>query len=167
MKAIYAGSFDCYTNGHHSLVKKAVKVFDELHILVSANSGKVRCFSAERMAAAIEAALQADNISGCTVSICRGLVALYAERHDIPFLIRGLRNTTDYQYEESIASANRLISPSLETIYFRTDNAAISSSTVREMLKYGRDVSSLVPEAVLRCVTGEKVYTALGRADRP
>lgn len=148
MKVVYAGSFDCYTNGHHDIVKKAAAVFDEVHIIVADNTGKQRSFPAEDMVGVIEESLQRDNICNTKVTAYDGLVAEYAEENGIGYLVRGLRNVTDYQYEENIACINRLISPKLETIYFRTDNMAISSSMIREMLKYGKDISKYVPKPV-------------------
>ena len=148
MKAVYAGSFDCYTNGHHDIVKKASFIFDEVHVLIASNAEKHRSFPAEDMVRVIEKSLQQDNIINTKVSVHDGLVAEYAEKTGIKYLIRGLRNETDYQYEENIACINRLISPKLETIYFRTDNMAISSSMIKEMLKYGRDISQYVPSPV-------------------
>lgn len=158
MKAVYAGSFDCYTNGHRDIVKKAAAIFDEVHILIAANSEKHRSFPAEDMVGVIKEALLRDDICNAEVIVYDGLVAEYAEKKGIPYLIRGLRNVTDYQYEENVACINRLISPKLETIYFRTSNMAISSSMVKEMLKYGRDISRYVPAPVyeyLQCFCGQ------------
>ncbi|MBO5543591.1 MAG: pantetheine-phosphate adenylyltransferase [Oscillospiraceae bacterium] len=151
-KAIYAGSFDCYTNGHHDIVKKASRLFDELHIVVSVNSQKSRRFPAEAMVEAIRESLALDGIENCVVAICSGITADYCLAHDIGYFVRGLRNSLDYNYEENIASGNKLIAPELETLYFRSDNAGISSSIAVEMALYGRDFSGLVPEPVYRMV---------------
>ena len=155
-KAIYAGSFDCYTNGHHDIVRKASRLFDELHIVVSVNSQKSRRFPAESMVEAIQETLALDGINNCVVAICDGLTADYCLAHDIGYFVRGLRNSLDYNYEENIASGNKLIAPELETLYFRADNAGISSSIACEMALYGRDFSGLVPKPVYRMV---KDYT--------
>ncbi len=151
-KAIYAGSFDCYTNGHHDIVRKASRLFDELHIVVSVNSQKSRRFPAESMVEAIQETLALDGINNCVVAICDGLTADYCLAHDIGYFVRGLRNSLDYNYEENIASGNKLIAPELETLYFRADNAGISSSIACEMALYGRDFSGLVPKPVYRMV---------------
>lgn len=133
MNAVYAGSFDCYTNGHHDIVKKAAVLFDRLYIVIAVNSEKRRRYPAELMQTAIARTLE----------------------NDIGYTIRGLRNRMDYDYEENIATVNKLIAPNLETVYFRADNNGISSSLIAELSKYRKDFSGLVPPAVnellLRC----------------
>ena len=126
MNAVYAGSFDCYTNGHHDIVKKAAVLFDRLYIVIAVNSEKRRRYPAELMQAAIARTLE----------------------NDIGYAIRGLRNRMDYDYEENIAAVNKLIAPNLETVYFRADNNGISSSLIAELSKYRKDFSGLVPPAV-------------------
>lgn len=135
MNAVYAGSFDCYTNGHHDIVKKAAVLFDRLYIVIAVNSEKRRRYPAELMQTAIARTLE----------------------NDIGYTIRGLRNRMDYDYEENIAAVNKLIAPNLETVYFRADNNGISSSLIAELSKYRKDFSGLVPPAVnellLQCET--------------
>ncbi len=135
MNAVYAGSFDCYTNGHHDIVKKAAVLFDRLYIVIAVNSEKRRRYPAELMQTAIARTLE----------------------NDIGYTIRGLRNRMDYDYEENIATVNKLIAPNLETVYFRADNNGISSSLIAELSKYRKDFSGLVPPAVnellLQCET--------------
>lgn len=156
MKALYAGSFDCYTNGHHHIVKLASRVFDELHIVVAVNTNKQRMFPADDMVNVISKALEDDGIVNCTVCEHIGLIADYCNTHNINLLVRGLRNSMDYNYEENIAEVNKLINPNLESVYFRSDNAAISSTMVREMLTYGRDISKLVPPSVWNYLCSSK-----------
>ena len=84
-----------------------------------------------------------DNVSVVELDGC--LVADYCKERDICYLVRGLRNTSDYLYEENIAKINSTINPDLKTIYFRSNNDVISSSMVRELAKYGKDVSKYVP----------------------
>lgn len=126
MNAVYAGSFDCYTNGHHDIVKKAAVLFDRLYIVIAVNSEKRRRYPAELMQTAIARTLE----------------------NDIGYTIRGLRNRMDYDYEENIATVNKLIAPNLETVYFRADNNGISSSLIAELSKYRKDFSGIVPPAV-------------------
>ena len=126
MNAVYAGSFDYYTNGHHDIVKKAAVLFDRLYIVIAVNSEKSRRYPAELMQTAIARTLE----------------------NDIGYTIRGLRNRMDYDYEENIAAVNKLIAPNLETVYFRADNNGISSSLIAELSKYRKDFSDLVPPAV-------------------
>lgn len=126
MNAVYAGSFDYYTNGHHDIVKKAAVLFDRLYIVIAVNSEKSRRYPAELMQTAIARTLE----------------------NDIGYTIRGLRNRMDYDYEENIATVNKLIAPNLETVYFRADNNGIPSSLIAELSKYRKDFSDLVPPAV-------------------
>lgn len=152
-KALYPGSFDPFTNGHLDIIKKAAALFDEIHIVIGINSAKRRRFSAESMKDAIEKALAERGITNCIVSIHDGLVAAFAKDNRIRYMIRGLRNNMDYNYEENIAEINKLIYPGMEYIYFRAEHVALSSSMVKELLNYGQDVSKYVPPAVLECIT--------------
>ncbi len=148
MRAVYAGSFDCYTNGHHDIVKKASAMFEKLYIVVAANSEKSRRYPADLMADAINCTLKEEGITNCVVQVYEGVIADFCNENDIGYTIRGLRNRMDYDYEENIAAVNKLIAPKLETIYFRADNSGISSSLIAELSKYRKDFSGLVPRAV-------------------
>ena len=150
--ALYAGSFDPYTNGHHAIVKKAAALFDEVVVMIAVNIEKKRAFDAEAMRRAIEQALQADGLNARAV-IHTGLVADYCKEHGIRWYVRGLRNNMDYNYEENLAQINHLINPALESIYLRSDDPAISSSMIRELMAFGKDVTGYVPEAVARIIT--------------
>ncbi|MBQ7119372.1 MAG: pantetheine-phosphate adenylyltransferase [Oscillospiraceae bacterium] len=147
--AIYPGSFDPFTNGHLDIVKKGAKLFDEVHILIGINANKKRTYDSMVMKTAIEETLIKNNISNCKVDIYDGLVAEYTKKNNIGYMIRGLRNNMDYNYEENIAEVNKLINQKLEYVYFRAENVAVSSSMVKELSYYGRDVSKFVPKPVL------------------
>lgn len=145
-RALYAGSFDPFTNGHLSIIEKASELFDEVVIGIADNSNKKRNIDIWAMHDAIrESVKHLDNVIVITIS---GLIADYCKKKDITYLIRGLRNTSDYLYEENIAKINNEINPDLKTIYFRADNDVISSSMIRELNAYGKDVSKFVPEEV-------------------
>ncbi|MBQ9762377.1 MAG: pantetheine-phosphate adenylyltransferase [Oscillospiraceae bacterium] len=151
-KAIYPGSFDPFTNGHLDIVKKASALFDEVDVVIGVNANKRRTFAAAAMKAAIEktvAELGMDNVS---VTVYDGLVAEYAKTNNIKYMIRGLRNNMDYNYEENIAEVNKLINPQMEYVYFRAENVAVSSSMVKELHGYGQDVSPYLPKAILDIV---------------
>ena len=151
-KAIYPGSFDPFTNGHLDVVKKAAALFDQVVIAIGINTAKSRQYDTEIMIRAIEKTLEDSGIQGCTVCTYSCLVAEFARMHGIRYMIRGLRNTTDYNYEENIAEVNKLINPELEYVYFRANNVGISSSMVRELMSFGRDVSPYVPAPVLEAL---------------
>ena len=147
-RAIYPGSFDPFTNGHLDIVKKAAPLFDEVIILIGINAKKRRDFDSENMKTAIEATLHEMNLRNVRVAIFEGLVAQYAKENGIRYMIRGLRNNMDYNYEENIAEVNKLINPEMEYVYFRAENVAVSSSMVKELHSYGQDVSTYLPQAV-------------------
>jgi len=148
--AIYPGSFDPFTNGHLDIVKKGANLFDTVHILIGINANKKRSYDSVLMKQAIEKTLEENNITNCKVCIYDGLVAEYTKENHIGYMIRGLRNNMDYNYEENIAEVNKLINPALEYVYFRAENVAVSSSMVKELNSYGKDVSKFVPAPVLK-----------------
>ena len=153
--AIYPGSFDPFTNGQLDMVRKAADIFDFFYIVIGINSDKRRSFPAQQTAEAIRETLRENNITNCEVCVWDGLVAEFARLYGAGYMIRGLRNNMDYNYEENIAAVNKLINPELEYIYFRANNIAVSSTMVRELHGYHKDISAYVPPAVLRLI--EKV----------
>ena len=153
--AIYPGSFDPFTNGHLDVVKKSAALFDRVVVAIGINSSKKRSYDTETMKTAIEQALLDNGIYNCELCYYSGLVAEYAKENDIGYMIRGLRNTTDYNYEENIAEINKLINPKLEYVYFRAENVAVSSSMVKELNSFGKDVSKFVPKAVRKIMNNE------------
>ena len=154
-KAIYSGSFDPFTVGHLDIVKQACDIFDEVHIVIAVNVKKKRSFNKELMMAAIEKVLAYEGITNAKVCSYNGLIADYCIAHDIKYSVRGLRNNMDYNYEENISEVNRLISPNLTTIYLRAKQAAISSSMVKEIFDYKKDISNFVPIPVLEVMYGQ------------
>lgn len=147
--ALFAGSFDPYTNGHHDIVRKAAALFDEVVVLIGVNVNKRRAFDAEAMRRAIQQSVDAEGLNARSV-IHTGLVADYCAEHGIRWYVRGLRNAADYSYEEGNAQVNSLLNPGLETVYLRGDNSALSSSMVRELMAFGKDIEAFVPAPVLR-----------------
>jgi len=147
--ALFAGSFDPYTNGHHAVVRKAAALFDEVVVLIGVNVNKRRAFDAEAMRRAIQQTLDADGLNARAV-IHTGLVADYCADNGICWYVRGLRNAADYSYEEGNAQVNQRLNPEMETLYLRGDDTALSSSMVRELMAFGKDVGPFVPAPVLR-----------------
>ena len=147
-KALYPGSFDPFTNGHLDIIKKAAVLFDEVYVVIGINAQKKRTFDADKIKSAIEAVLLEQKIENVKVIAYEGLVAEFAKSHAIHYMIRGLRNNMDYNYEENIAEVNKLINPDMEYVYFRAENVALSSSMVKELHSFGLDVSSYVPAPV-------------------
>ncbi len=154
-KALYPGSFDPFTNGHLDIVKKAAALFEEVYIVIGINAAKKRSTDPSAMKTAMEKTLADCGIHNCTVCIYDGLIAAFARENNIGYMIRGLRNNMDYNYEENIAEVNKLINPNMEYIYFRAENVAVSSSMVKELHSYGQDISRYVPRHTLSYMLGE------------
>ena len=148
--AFYPGSFDPFTNGHLHVVKTAAKLFDNVVIGIGTNSQKARRFNNALMKGAIEETLKNENISNAQVIIYTGLSVDVAKEHHCQFMIRGLRNDMDYQYEENLAQINEEIG-GLDTIYIRSGLLGfISSSMVAELIENKKEVSKYLPAPVIR-----------------
>ena len=142
--AIFPGSFDPFTKGHEDIAIRGSKIFDELIIGIGHNSKKKRYFPAEETAEDIRGIFT--SYPNIKVEPYEELTISFAKRYDASFILRGLRNTTDFEYENSIAEANRQIS-GLETVFLITTPkyAHISSSIIREMHKFGQDLDDFMP----------------------
>lgn len=144
--ALFPGSFDPFTKGHQDIVLRGLRLFDEIIIAIGYNSQKdQRYFKIDFMIEKIqETFAQHPQIKVITYS---QLTADLAKQYDAKYLLRGLRNTTDFEYENSIAQVNRHLNNELESVFLITSPplAAISSSIIREVHRYGGDVSVMLP----------------------
>ena len=148
LNGFYAGSFDPFTIGHLAIIEKSCKTFDKVLIGIGINSGKERRTDEYSMKNAIEETLKLRGINNAETVVYTGLTADCAIENSCQCLIRGIRNGTDYQYEENIASVNEQHF-GLDTCYFRAGKYGhISSSMVMELFKYNKDITHLVPEPV-------------------
>jgi pantetheine-phosphate adenylyltransferase len=147
MKAVYAGSFDPFTNGHLEIIQKASKIFDEIIVLLSENPQKKHRLDFYERKRMIEIACASNSKVKVDCSTTE-LVVDYCKKQDIHWLIRGIRSTSDYLYEENISTINKEIAPDIETIYFRADSN-ISSTMVWELYKHGKNIDKYVPVGVL------------------
>ena len=143
--AIFPGSFDPYTKGHHDIVCRGLTIFDHIIVALGHNSQKNRYFDVDRMKSNIEKAFKPED--RVTVIKYDQLTATLAEKHGARYLLRGLRNTTDFEYENSIAQVNKSLNHNLETVFLITspEYASISSSIIREVHKYGGDITNFLP----------------------
>lgn len=152
--AVFAGSFDPFTFAHQNIVERGLSLFDKVVIAVGVNSSKKGLMPFEDRVAAIATLFDANErvvvtqFSGLTVEFCKEIGAQY--------LLRGLRNTTDFEFENAIAQNNLLLDPEIETYFLMAQSglAHISSTIVRDILHHQGDVSALVPKAVLKYITG-------------
>lgn len=146
--AIVPGSFDPVTNGHLDIIERAARTFEKVHVAVMNNSSKKPLFTVEERIALIqEVVSKYDNV---TIDTSSGLLIDYAQKINASVIVRGLRAISDFEYEMQITSMNRVLDESIETFFVMTKSqySFLSSSIVKEVARYGGDVSTLVPPHV-------------------
>ena len=155
-KAIYPGSFDPITNGHLDILKRALKVFDEVIVLVASNPNKKSRFSSEERVKMVSEAVK--GLKGVLVDSTNELTVEYAKKHGASHLIRGLRAVTDFEYEFSLSATNEFIDNSIDMVFFMSHSETnfISSSSVDELYRNGVDISKLVPPSVMKMYKSKK-----------
>lgn len=143
--ALFPGSFDPFTKGHEDIVLRGLKLFDEIIVAIGHNTKKQRHFDVEKMKVNIEDTFS--DYDSIQVVLYNELTARLATQFNASYILRGLRNTTDFEYENSISQVNRHLNQSIETVFLITspELAHISSSIIREVHKYGGDVSDFLP----------------------
>jgi len=143
--ALFPGSFDPFTKGHYDIVIRGLKLFDEIIVAIGQNSKKKRYFPLEVMIEKVtETFEKQEKIKVVTYN---ELTASFVKKFDARFLLRGLRNTTDFEYENSIAQVNKYLNSDLESVFLITspEYAAINSSIIREVHRYKGDISVFLP----------------------
>jgi pantetheine-phosphate adenylyltransferase len=144
--ALFPGSFDPFTKGHHDIVLRGLHIFDEIIISIGYNSAKsMRYFEVNQMVEKIRTTFE--KYPNIKVETYAELTAEFARKHKANYLLRGLRNTTDFEYENSIAQINRKLYGDLESVFLITspEYAWINSSIIREVHKYKGDISQFLP----------------------
>lgn len=147
--AIFPGSFDPFTLGHYDVVMKAMPVFDKIIIAIGENSTKNALFTLEQRQKALlhlfkkQKKIEVITFSGLTVKLCK--------KHKAKFILRGLRNGTDFDYEKAIAVMNRKMENTVETVFMlaNEEHECISSTIVREIYRNKGDITSFVPKNYL------------------
>ncbi|MBE5996246.1 MAG: pantetheine-phosphate adenylyltransferase [Lachnospiraceae bacterium] len=147
-RAVYPGSFDPVTNGHIDIIKRAASQFDEVVVAVLRNSSKSALFSAEERVNILCEVLK--DMPSVSVRAFDGLTVDFVKECGAIAMIRGLRATTDFEYEMQIAHTNHELDDSIDTVFFITNlkYAYLSSSMVKEIAMYGGDISKFVPPFV-------------------
>jgi pantetheine-phosphate adenylyltransferase len=144
--AIFPGSFDPFTKGHHDIVLRSLALFDAVIIGIGYNSTKKnRYFDIELMVEKIEEVYK--DTPRVSVVVYNELTSTLAKKYEAQFLVRGLRNTTDFEYENTISQMNRYLNGELDTVFLITSPqyAAISSTVIREVHRYGGAVDEFLP----------------------
>jgi pantetheine-phosphate adenylyltransferase len=146
--ALFPGSFDPFTLGHEDIVRRALPLFDGLYIGIGENQDKRYQYTLEERMAMVQA-LYADEPKIQVVSYS-GLTVHFAHTLGVQFLLRGIRNPSDFEFEKSIAQANRQMVPDLDTVFLLTTAryAYISSSIVRDVIRHGGDASVFLPDGL-------------------
>lgn len=150
-RAVCPGSFDPVTNGHLDVFARAAKQFDEVTVAVFINSSKTNLFTVdERKELLRDVTAHIPNIK---IDSFTGLVVDFCKRQEIPVIVRGLRAVTDFEYELQLSQANYELA-NVETMFVSTNPAVgyVSSSLVKEIARYGGDVSSMVPAPVVKAL---------------
>jgi len=147
-RALFPASFDPVTNGHLDIVQRSLHVFDELVLAVATNVDKTETFTLEERMAMLESAT--GNTPQVRVTAFDGLTVDFARGIGARVIIRGFRAMSDFEYEFEMALMNRHLNPDVETIFMMTspENLYVSSSRLKELVRFGRDVSEFVPPEV-------------------
>ena len=148
-RAVFPGSFDPITLGHVSVVKRALPLFDELIIAIGINSEKLGMFSLLQRKQWIEEVFAGE--PKVKVELFEGLTVDFCIKKQARFILRGLRTAADFEFERSIGQINRKLYPEIETVFILTEPefTPVSSSIVRDVFRYGGDISGMVPKEVI------------------
>lgn len=146
--AVYAGSFDPLTNGHFDLIKDASKLFRRLYVLVAKNPKKAGFIPVEERVDLIKESVK--ELKNVEVDHYQGLTVDYAKSKGAKYLIRGLRTASDLEDEKQISKINEILAPDIKTIFLfsSSENSAVSSSVVRELLANKGNIQRFVPDPV-------------------
>jgi len=146
--AVFPGSFDPFTVGHESIVRRSIDLFDKIIIAIGYNSAKSGYFSLEKREQWIKDIFI--DQPKVTVDLYEGLTIDYCRKNDIHFILRGLRTAADFEYERAIAQMNKMLFSDLETVFILTmpEHSMISSTIVREVIRHGGDASRFIPKAI-------------------
>lgn len=145
--AVFPGSFDPFTIGHESIVRRSFSLFDKIIIAIGTNTNKADFFPIEKRIQWIKEVFEYDekvsvvNYSGLTVDFCR--------KNGANFIIRGLRTSSDFEYERAIAQVNKAMEQDIETIFMLTspEHSAVTSTLVRDIIRHGGDASKFLPNS--------------------
>ena len=150
--AVFPGSFDPMTNGHLDIVKRASALFDKVYVAVGVNSSKTPLFTVEERLELVKESVK--EISNVEVCLIRGLVVTHAKELGAKWIIKGLRDEEDFRYESDLERNNKFIESNIETIYFSAsrENISTRSSSIKEFIKYGVDVTGFLQEPFARVI---------------
>lgn len=169
-KAIYAGTFDPITNGHLDIIKRSMQFCKQLVIAIGINPAKNYMFTEEERVKQINLALEKekglDFLSLTNITVCsfQGLLVEFAKQTGANLLIRGIRSVSDFEYEINLSNINKVLAPSIETIFLPTspELAVVSSSMVKEVARLGGDVTGFVPKHIAEQINSKFGFVKYG-----
>jgi len=147
--AVFPGSFDPFTIGHESVVRRALPIFDKVIVAIGTNTTKTEYFPLEKRIDWIEKVFSDDG-GRVEVKVFRGLTVDFCRAENARFILRGLRTAADFEYERAIAQTNKAMHPGIETVFFLTlpHHTYVNSSIIREIIKQGGDASQFLPSGM-------------------
>ncbi|MCF0121583.1 MAG: pantetheine-phosphate adenylyltransferase [Oscillospiraceae bacterium] len=150
--AVYPGSFDPITLGHLNIIRRASKIFDKVYVCVMINSGKRPLFTREERMELIKRCT--GNLSNVIVETSDEMVVKYAKSRGANVIVKGLRAVSDFDSEVQMALANKQIEPRIDTVFLTSSSkyTYLSSTVVKEMAKYGADLTNFVPREIINDV---------------
>lgn len=145
---VFPGSFDPPTNGHLDIINRASKLFDSVDVVIAVNAEKQYLFSQEERFFMVSELVK--SFANVTVHTCNELIVEYAKKTGANVLLRGVRNASDCAYEFDLSLMNHTLNPEVETLFISTDakNAIVRSSAIKELAKFGGNISGMVPPIV-------------------
>jgi pantetheine-phosphate adenylyltransferase len=155
---VFPGTFDPITLGHVDIIRRSLPLFEKVIVAIGVNASKVPMFSAEQRLLWIEDIFRDEpSVSG---AIYEGLTIDFCRKTNARFILRGIRYVSDFEYEKTIADANRALDPSIETIFLTGEPkyTSVASTIVRDIIRNGGDASPFLPEAVMKSLTGNRAF---------
>lgn len=153
--AVYPGSFDPVTTGHKDIIMRASRIFDHVVVLILQNSKKQAMFSQEKRQFFLQKVIRPlNNVSAASYD---GLLVSYLKMHEISFVVKGVRNATDFTYEFQMAMTNQFLDEKVETVFLpsRIDQIPVSSSLIREIQHFGGNIEKFIPQEIVKEVCEE------------
>jgi len=147
-KALFPGSFDPFTNGHLSIIERALPIFDKIIIAIGINTDKKSFFPLEKRKEWLERIFE--NEPKIEIETYDSLTVDYCKKMEIKYLLRGLRTAVDFEYERQIGQTNKVLQPDVDSVFFLTlpEHTHISSTIVKEIIKYKGNIDSFVPKII-------------------
>lgn len=150
--AVFPGSFDPITKGHESIVRRAIPLFDEVIVAIGANADKQSYFPLEKRLEWLKLVFK--DLPNVRVDSYSGLTVDYCVKSNANYILRGLRTSADFEFERRVGQVNKYMNRKLETVFLlsNVEDTPVNSSVVREIHKYGGDISPFIPNAVAKLI---------------